>query len=111
MRFDAPRHAGFLRCGLGVFFFVGCGSKIQAGGSLAGNDSSEASSTGSGVCGSSAGTPSSRPIHFSAGGGIIKTHLTTPGGGEVKQVKHVPPPLGGRNTRKELPVKPKYDLK
>ena len=46
-------HADFLRPGLGAFFFCGFGdSEIQAGGSLAGNDSSEASSTGSGFCGS-----------------------------------------------------------
>src|ERR1700688_4775072 len=53
-------HVHFLRCGLGSFFFSGCGSEIQAGGSLAGKDSSEASSTGSGVCAVLAGSRGSR---------------------------------------------------
>ena len=44
----ATSHADFLRGRFAAFFFVGLGaSDIHAGGSLAGNDSSEASSTGS----------------------------------------------------------------
>jgi hypothetical protein len=51
--FQSIGHADFLRSCLGAFFCSGFdASEIHAGGSLAGNDSSEASSTGSGFCGS-----------------------------------------------------------
>src|SRR6202790_3023721 len=49
-------HVHLLGGRFGAFFFPGFGSEIQAGGSLAGNDSSEASSTGSGVCAVLAGS-------------------------------------------------------
>src|SRR5258707_1769920 len=49
-----------LRAGFGA-------SEIQAGGSLAGNDSSEASSTGSGICEGSAGSRASRSSDFGDG--------------------------------------------
>src|SRR5258708_18530959 len=61
-----------LRGDFGAFFDFGPragfgASEIQAGGSLAGNDSSEASSTGSGTCESSAGSRASRSSDFGAG--------------------------------------------
>ena len=58
-------HADFLRSGLGAFFscdFVN--SEIHAGGSLAGNDSSDASSTGSGFCDSLLESRGSRSSDF-----------------------------------------------
>jgi len=59
----------FLRGGFRAFFDFGfrCGfdgSKIQADGSLAGNDSSEASSTGSRFCEGSARSRASRSSDF-----------------------------------------------
>jgi hypothetical protein len=53
---------------MGSFFFCDlAGSEIHAGGSLAGNDSSEASSTGSGFCGSLLESCSSRSSDFGGG--------------------------------------------
>jgi hypothetical protein len=63
--FPPSAHAEFFRWGAEAFLFSGFGdSKNQAGASLAGNDSLEASSTGSGFCGSLLESGASRSSNF-----------------------------------------------